>query len=546
MRRSRAALLVPAALVSVAADCGGGDGSGGSPAVVRRESLDPGCKVLSSAFPPGLDFLPGEPTRIAVAEFSPSAVAFFDVTGPRPFATSVPQVLGIPDDSDGDGVNEGSGQVFDFPLLDGVFTSAPALAEAGLGLVSASEYEQVIVFRAQQGVLAEIDVFVPDSDVIAADDYPRLPRPGDPAVTRTAISTQACVKPEQTLDSDGNDYAAGLPDFVFCDPTRRGSFEAGYSSSATVIRSSADSGLDATRMFVSMSNLGSRRGQSDTQFLPGAVLIYDLDLDAQPRPRASPNADVPFLITGGFNPTHVTRYVSPDGAAFALVTVTGALGIQEDDPRTRPVEAGSVVRSEGSIEVIDVDSLERVAIIPLGLAGLTTDRLAIDPSGRVAVVGSSAGRNVFAVDLAALDGLPESLAEPVVLDEAVVFDADAPFRIPATPGGAPPESCPGWTEGAAFNHDGTRLYVTDYCDGTLTTIGVSLPDGREQSLSPAIFERLRVDPLVAPLREDTFGQARAPGALRARPGVPGVDYTGAELFSLINLEGQLCSIVFEE
>jgi len=528
--RQHLAWVSVAAIACLAADCGGGTGTSGERSVVTTRPVDPRCASLgASEFPPGFDFVPGSAARVVGLLFSPSLAISLDVSGEAPAVLNVPPILALPDDSDGDGVDEGSATVLDFPLLDGLTTRDPALAAARLGLLTASNYEEVIFFQPDAGVLREVVAELPSG--ARPEDFPRIPPSGAPAL-RTAISTHVCVKPEQTLDSTGADYAAGLPDFVFCDPAQRGSFFASFTSGATVT---------AGRLFASMSNIGNRAGMSDTQFLPGAVLVYDVDLAAVP-PRVMPSADSPFVITDGFNPTQVTRY-APPGREFVLVTVTGAVGIAADDPNTTPIETGTIVLSDASIEVIDAQTSSLVGTIPLGPAALAGDRLAIDPSGRVAVVGSQAGRMLFAVDLAPLVSLPPIANTPIVLSDAVIFDAYAPFRIPALADGPLPETCAGTTAGFAFNNAGDRIYVSETCDGTITQVGVVLPPDRDDPVPPANFFLIGSEAVTAPLTPDTLGQLRGPGSIRVRPGTPGTDFSGPDVFFLASEpDSPLCAV----
>lgn len=530
-RRHLVAGLVVAALGAAGGSCGGGSGKGGS-ASIKVKSLDPRCEVIArQAFPPGIALLPGDPPLLLALNFSPSAVVGFDITGPAPSLAAAPPILALPADSDGDGMPEGSGTVAAFPLLGGVSVEDPELADAGLGLLTASSYEEVLFFRPRQGALAAAQVDVPAS--FAAGDYPRLPAPGHGAL-RTAVSTEACIRPAAPIDSAGHDYAAGVPSQYFCDPAVRGSFLATFTSGAAVA---------AGHLFVSMSDLGSGQGGPDTQYLPGAVLVYDVDFASQP-PRVAPNALVPFVETGAFNPTQVTRF-EVGGRELVLVSVAGAVGIQPDDPSTPAVETGAIPLSPAAIEVIDARSLALVARYPLGMAALASDRIAIDPTGRLAVVGGTAGRALFAVDLSPLADLPDAPSEPVDLSAFVLFDADAPLVVPRAASSPDSVTCQGRTEGFGFDASGTRLYALESCDGTLTRFAVSLPAPGE-ALARGDVALLSSEALLARQDPDRRSELRDPGPLRVRPGRPGVDFSGPEFFFLAaQPDGHVCGIHVE-
>jgi hypothetical protein len=519
----RTATLVLAGLTLTAAvggSCGGGTGDGGSTPVRELRSPLKECFIFGQPFPPGFAFVPGRNDLVWAVDLTGPTLIPLDVSGERPVVAAAPPPLVIPADSDGDGTPEGFFSS-PSPIPDDIEIPRP-----DLGLVTASGYEEVIFVDPAAGTLRSFDVSVPAG--FAPDDYAKLPAPGAPAEPRTAISTQACVRPPPTaLDSRGDPIATSIPSAP-CDATTP-SYKAGFTSGVALIEN---------RLFVSTSNLGA--AGEEPQFLPGSVLVYDVDLGTSP-PRVSPNATTPVILTTAFNPTHATAYAS-GGRSFVLVSVSGAIGIEEDDPSTTPVEAAGVVLSDSAIDVIDAVTLELVATIPLGRAGLDFDRLAIDPTGRVAAVGSAVTRRVFAVDLAPLPSLPTSTASPVVLTESVIFDAADAFAIPPAPNGAPSETCAGQIAGYDFNEAGDALFVNDFCDGTSARIDVDLSGSPPVPVPQGRFTFGELFLQTAPLRSDTLGQPRGPGPLEIRPGVPGVDYTGAEFFSLVGEPGLLCAI----
>jgi hypothetical protein len=514
-----------AALLGSGCDAAGGSGSGGRVSVTARSS--PGCLALGlSPFPPGLALLPDDPDAAVALSFETPKVVFLELGGDAPVESDIP-TLSIPDDSDGDGENEGSAAVPDAPKLDGVFVADPELAAAGLGLVTASGYEEVIVFDTALGTLASVEIEV-DASFDPAD-FRRLPLPGTSGL-RTAISSDVCIKPAAPIGSDDVDYAEGIPPEFFCDPEVAGSFYAKFTSGAAVA---------AGRLFVSVSNLGDGGGTENARYLPGAVLVFDLDLDAVP-PRVSPNPMSPFLETSAYNPTHVTRIEAAD-REFVVVTLSGALGIVQDDPNTSAIEAGALPLSRSALEVIDPETLEIVAETDLAdplldTAAFDFDRLAVDPTGRVAVVGSAGRRSVYVVDLAPLATLAspgDRLEEPLRAIE---------LSVPKLPGGPPDATCSGSTGGVAFNDAGDVLYVLERCDGTLTRFGVGLPVDAGDDVETTDFTLLTSEPLVASLVPENFGEDRDPGTLRVRPGRPGIDFSGPDLVFLIAQPlGQVCA-----
>ena len=525
-RRGRNAALVALAFFQLGGSCGGGSG-GGSRSVRTIESPDARCASIGSPFPPGFDFVPGAPELLWTIDFSPPTLIPFDFSTEPPVVSAAPAPFLLPFDSDGDGVEE----AFLTPIPDDVEIPRP-----DLGLVTASGYEEVIFLEPSAGSLRFFEVSVPAS--FAAGDYPVLPPPGESAV-RTAVSTFGCVRPPAgALDSRGEPISTSVPAAGFCDAGTP-SYLASFTSGAA---------LASGHLFVASSNLGDGAGSQQPQYLPGSVLVYDVDLAADP-PRISPNAATPVILTSAFNPTHVTPYATAT-RSFVLVTVSGAIGIESDDPETPVLEAAGVAHTDAAIDVIDADSLELVATIPLGRAGLSFGRLAIDPGGRVAATGSAIGRWLLAVDLAPLDSLPSSSIPPLVLDgstgpDAVIFDAASPFQIPGRSDGAPPETCPGFSAGVAFADDGEQLYVTDFCDGTLAVVSLELSP---EPPSPVPADRFGFEALLlvaSALRAVTSGLPRAPADVAVRPGRPGTDFDGPDVYFILGEPGLLCGIVVE-
>jgi len=520
----RASLLLLAAGLLVGGSCGGGSGSGGDAPVVQVDTPDDRCVALPSQFPPGFDFVPGASGRVLAASFTPGVAVPIDVE-PVPPRTAVPGPL--VDLRSAIAADACPGFPVD-PAFDGVFAPRPDLA-----LVTASGCEALAFVDPATGALRDLAVSTPSG--VAPGTWPSLPAPGTSASLAAASTRRCLVPPPGAVDSRGAPIPLGP---ASCDRTQP-SFFASFTSGAA---------LAAGALFVSMSDLGANAGRPDTQFLPGAVLVFDFDASTTP-PRIAPAAES-VLFTSGFNPTHATPYRTPGGRELVLVTVSGALGLVPDDPATPEREAGGTALSPAAIDVIDAASRRLVATVPLGLAAPSFDRLAIDPSGRVAVVGSAIGRRLYAIDLAPLDGLalPAPGMPPLVLDgstgpNAVVFDAAAPLVLRSLPNGAPPATCPGYVVGADFSAAGDKLFATDFCDGTLGIVGVDALAGAPVPVPADRFHVLDALPIAAPLDAASLGLARAPGAVRVRPGRPGADYRGPDVLFTIGIpEGQLCGV----
>lgn len=525
-RIARAATLLASALLTTAGDCGAGDGSGGKAPVIVVDGLecDGGSGLtLSGAFPSGFDLLPDG--NGVVVQLAPPAVLGLDLSqSPPALLASDPIPPLFPNgDSDGDGVSDGvassaAGFGFRTPLPGSV-----TAVDDDLVLLSASNYEELIFVDPRSGELVEFRVETPAS--FAPGAYPFLPAPGTSAL-RTALSTRACIEPAVAFDSLGDPIGADSR----CPPPASGASLATALTSGTAVSQG--------RIYAPMVNLLS---SAQGRFAPGVVLVYELDLSQSPI-LARPDATTPVIFTTGFNPTRATAHTTPGGRSLVLVTVTGAIGAGTG--------AGNLL-TDAAVDVIDTASRRVVATIPLGRAGPSFDAVAIDPSGRLALLGSSSQNVLFGVDLASLDdpALYSGAAgdPPIVLDgsnpdfpDARVFTADTPLALPELPEGPDPASCAGFTH-VAIDGLGLRAHATDFCDGTLTTLLLDLA-GAPVPLPPDRISVLGRRTPFAPNVPSSLTQLRAPGVIRIRPGEPGVDFLGPDGFVVAGLpEGTVCA-----
>lgn len=497
--------------------CEGQGGSGGL--VVRNEILVESCTPSPSlsAFPTGLAVDPSNLDLATASQSDPNAVVVYDLRGDRPRALAA-RTLGV--DSDGD-------------LQDDAATIRPVLGaarypvmgevqtiDAATVLASTSNYEQVLAFDPATGVPRPLRLRRAAS--LPGVDFPLFPPPGTEA-TRTGISTLACVYPTGAVDSAGSPIA---PD-ARCD--------AGRPSFLTNL--TAGKAKAGGRLFVATSNLA--RGN---RFLPGTVLVFDWT-DTAGSPAIEPSATTPVLYTSGFNATGLTRFRTVGGRELVLVTVTGAIGTGSG--------TGNVF-SESFVDVIDPTIPRIVATIPLGFAGPAFDAPAVDPTGRIAWLGASSSRSLYAVDLRPLDDsrLYSGGPDPVVLDglsigglDARIFTADRPFVLPPRSDGRASTFCEGLTD-VTINAAGSELYASDFCDGTITRIGLDLASQSPVPYPATQFHVVAQQDAFAP--NDVVGELRSPVLILARPGVPGLDYTSPDVLALVGQpDGQLCGVRIE-
>ncbi len=518
------ALVAPLALGSVC------EGTGSSrPGSITQEPIDPRCTPIGGPFPAGFDWLPGAGETVVAMRFSPAGLLRYDASVAPPLPDNAGPVPALPADSDGDGLDDAAAYraagLCPSTNPACLTTPVPGSVHAAFGdvaLVTTSGYEQVLFYDARDGRLAGLEVGNPsDAGAHHAADRPLLPAAGSFA-SRTGLSTTACAYPPTPVDSAG----AGIAPSPHCDPTRIG----------FLTRFTAATAVSAGRLFVATSNLFS---SSQAAFHPGTVLVHDVTVDAAGRPtRVAPNTSAPVLFTSAFNPTGLTAHRTPGGRDVVLVTLTGA------------IDGAGDLLGDSALDVIDVAGLRVVATVPLGRAGASFGRVAIDPGGYVAVLGAESAPHVYAVDLASLDdpALYAPRPSPVVLDgstpgfaDARIFHAGAPLALPRRADG-PPEVLCRTRVNVGANAAGDRVYATDWCDGSLSTVRIDWTQPLERPVSPARFRVAERLDWFAPKWPANFGQPSAPSGPLTRPGRPGVDFDGPDLFFLINEpEGQLCA-----
>jgi hypothetical protein len=504
-----------------------GQGTGGDGLIIRVKSPSL-CVAIGNPFPSGLVLLSESTTLAAVAHFSPPALAVYEYSSEleRPVQIAITNI-GV--DSDGDGVDDQLASAPLFPCrifcetrTGGVLPVVGALnlIDDGLAFLSTSNYEQVLSFDPTSAAAMDLLVDVPAS--IPVDRYPMLPSPGSTG-TRRGVSTFVCVEPPDPFDSDDLPIE---PDDR-CNPD-----QPSYLTSFT-----AGSTIAAGRLFVAMSNFVV----ADGAYRPGTVLVYDW-MNSVGQITVRPLEDDAVLFTSGFNPTGLARHITPGGRELVLVTVTGAmLGVSVTDS----------ARTEAAIDVIDPSGPRIVATIPLGLAAPALEPVEIDASGQIGWIGSVTSRQLYAVDLRALDdpNLYLGSGPPVILDgltlgfpDSRIFSADAPLVLPDRLDRSSSPSCDGLTS-VATNVQGTEAFATDYCDGTLTRIRFDLTG---DSAIPYSADRFQIIGQTTPFAPTPSpGEQSGPGFIEVRPGVPAVDYESPDVFVLVADPGLLCGIRIE-
>lgn len=266
----------------------------------------------------------------------------------------------------------------------------------------------------------------------------------------------------------------------------------------------SDAAVSNGKLYVATANF--KRVLADAASYPGTVLVFELDESVRP-PRLAP-AEPPFILTTGFNPTALT----PLGDDLILVTVSGTVAIREG--RGAPL-------NDAAVDVLDTTQDRIVATIPLGLAAPTGQEIALTPDGGRGLLSSSAFNHVYEIDLEGLAALVGTApGTPPALPARAIADASDPIVIPSLQGGrlVSEPNQPELIAQVAVSPTGLVAMAASFNSGTVTPLNL-VP-------SPAIAFPESIQLTAA---AGTLGEC-CPGALAFRPGEPGEDFTGADLF----------------
>jgi hypothetical protein len=267
--------------------------------------------------------------------------------------------------------------------------------------------------------------------------------------------------------------------------------------------------LMGEKVYICSSNF-TRTG-TNPKCAPGTVMIVDLDEIADP-------PDVDIIVTSAFNPTEVT----PLDDRILLVTNTGVLAIGEDD--------NGVPLTEGSVDVVDTQGDCIIATYPLGMGAPSFAKIALAEKGgeiRRGYLGSAAFNHVYELDLTGLDAYLDTCPVPgdvPRLDSKVLAGPDDPVRATKDPA-----NTANLVVQSVVNHNGKRGYATGFNTGTLAVLELETEtDGAGMPL-PSKKSPLRIIQATDPLPTQNES---GPGPVAVRPGEPGEDYQGPDVFLL--------------
>ncbi|MBL4849243.1 MAG: hypothetical protein JKY65_27265 [Planctomycetes bacterium] len=320
--------------------------------------------------------------------------------------------------------------LFAAPLPAGIATGRLKIQSANLGLVTTSGAggEGVVVFNP-------------------------LTAMGPTDVTWFDFSASTVQWPAGTLNNKGVDVGA----------------------QALMLSYTADAVVSGGKLLLTASNL-----DANFDYNPGAVVAYDFD------PLTNTLSGGAFIQTSDFNPTALTRVMTPQGE-LVLVTNTGPYG-----------------GPDGSIDVVDPMTLTRLGTIGFPAGSSPTGNVVVSKDGKRAYLGSQSSAQVFVLDL---DGLETSFGQ-------LNADLSARFKGGFALGGTAANH---FVSSLALSYSERYLYAVDLNESALYVIDL------QEGTSAATVEGF----VRSGLRANYEGLANK---VVVRPGEPGVDFSGPSLF----------------
>lgn len=263
----------------------------------------------------------------------------------------------------------------------------------------------------------------------------------------------------------------------------------GSSSPSTIATSYPSSiALLGDTLFVSTSNY--IRTEAPALAAPGTVLVFEIGAECAMN-------FLNAIVTTGYNPTGLAIRNDEE----LIVTNSGVLSI---------VDATAVPETDSSVDIVDVNSLNVIANINLGLVSASFHAMAITSDGTRGFVGSSAYGEVYELDLANRK-LLRGPTDPIVVSETSDLITDVKLSVDDT-----------YIFAASFEQSAVYPFSVANNFEKKTAHVVGFPSGVTD--------------------QNPSGANTGAGALAVRPGTRGVDYQGADLFILTGYPGALVAV----
>ena len=261
----------------------------------------------------------------------------------------------------------------------------------------------------------------------------------------------------------------------------------------------SDLAVQGDKLFITMSNLISPILPAIAG--PGTVRVFQIN-SSNPYLTATTSP----IITSDFNPTGVTPL--PDGTV--AITNSGVSDIF--DAVAHPI-------TNSSIDIIDPSTNTITANISLGAASLSFKRLAVTSDGSTAYVGSASYGELYAVDL-------ENLT--------VLYSLQSPITVTGNDAGSD------YFSAVALSYDDWYLFAASFDNSAIYPVDA-------KATPPDVLPLAFPNPFTLGFpkgvtAENPTGVNTGIGDIAIRPGIPGVDYDGPDIFAITGNPGTLVTI----
>ena len=231
---------------------------------------------------------------------------------------------------------------------------------------------------------------------------------------------------------------------------------------------------------------------------PGIVKRYKM-LDVPPYLE-----EAGYIVTSFYNPVGLT----PLKDGLLAVTDGGVTDIW--DGEAHPI-------TEGGIDIVDTYNFEVLDTIPMGMTAPSFGRIALTSDGRKGYIGSRAFSDVYEIDF-------ES--------RTLTFGREDAIRLSDSPSD--------FVSSLVVTYDDSHLFAASFDLSTIFPIDL-------RGTTPRLFSNEFQGPFVIGFpkgvtAENPTGGTTGIGKIVARPGVPGVDFGGPDLFAITGSPGTIVTI----
>jgi hypothetical protein len=252
------------------------------------------------------------------------------------------------------------------------------------------------------------------------------------------------------------------------------------------------------KLYITMSNYISPAGPAVAA--PGLVRVFDITSNS---PYLKKNKNI---VTTDFNPTGITPL--PNG----LIAITNS-GVSDIwDGVSHPL-------TNSSINLIDPLTNEIAASINLGNAALNYQEIAITSDGKLGFIGSSSFGMVYVIDFS---------------KQKIVDTYTNPISITGTTEGSD------YLTSQILSYDNWHLFVASFDNSSIYPVDIATSP--PELLPPEFNNPFVLGFPKGVTSENPTGANTGIGDMAVRPGIPGVDYTGPDIFALTGYPGTMVTI----